>query len=806
MEALRGVLLDSHQSQSDSWGEAERIASGEGFVTGLEGSGGVAIDADNSSLDMESSYWMREGKEPTHEELMEYLDRHKLQSFLTEVIMHVARHFPSDPFEFLLDHMHSMVMKHRAAQSGAALGASDAKMEPAGLRPTTPAAAPQVTEEDCLRVVQHIAVSLRHEGTSEASAGKLFEAYSSNEKLTSEGFDKMLAHLESSWGLQKADSRLMLESLKRWRFQANAAQGTRGLPLWPLTRSDFVSSFACLLRAVRDRYVPIGNRVHRSLFVKKAAGSITDSYNLGAKLGRGAFGEVRLVTLKDSKEKRVCKRVQRNQQKVSQDELDSEATLLRGMDHPHITQIFEFFEDEEFVDMIMEPVFGGTLTHLVQGLYFSPTGEHLAKRPVELKESWLAVAFAQLLSALAYAHEVAGVIHKDLKTDNILLVGRPDLGAPEALKQPVHVMLADFGIAEVFTPLQILPASTDGGSTPSSQSSAGASSVGKGRSNRVGGTPSYMSPEMFKGSFTEKSDMWSLGVVMFMTMTGVLPYKGDNLLMQAHSVCNPRKHPRWELLSEYSWSLGARWLCQQLLAKDEVSRPGASEASRDPWLVKAGKAHEHVPPTKEERKALQSEHLQSHLMKMARSCVASQLSLSQLHHLNLRFGQYDTSGDGRLGHVEMRQVLEDAGVAADDIDVIIESLDSDGSGVIEYSEFASGCIDLASDGMRDQLRVVFNVFDLDRSGFLSLQELKEVLTEGPNSTALPTRPSSPGYVVRGGATAGVASVLPDGKTVEEVMKEIDTNSGGKVEFEEFRKYLMEEHAKAGQKLHAQGGK
>jgi calcium-dependent protein kinase len=313
-----------------------------------------------------------------------------------------------------------------------------------------------------------------------------------------------------------------------------------------------------------------------------------------------------------------------------------------------------------------------------------------------------------------------------------------------------------------------------------------------------------MAPEMFKGSFTERCDIWSLGVIAYNMMTGELPYKGDNLLMQAHIVCNPRKHPPWELLAKYKWSLGARWFCQQLLTKDEALRPSAQDALKDPWISKTSVDHANVLPTTEEKEALCGQHLQSHLEKMASACITSQLNLSQLHHLNDRFKQYDSSGDGRLGHVEMRQVLLDLNIPAMDVEHLIESLDSDHSGVIEYSEFVSGCIDISSDGFRKQLQVAFKIFDIDGSGNIGLDELRQVLLSGVNTSALPTRPSSARPSSAGGpvvaAPGELGSMLPDGKTVEEVMNELDTKHDGKISFAEFESYILEEHKKAGKRL------
>jgi hypothetical protein len=405
-DALEGALLGSSDVQASMTDDSIK--------------GGRPMDSDYSSLDMECSFLMRTGREPTQEEIMEYLERHNLQAFLTDLMMYVARHFPPDPLDFLLDHIHAMVMKHRAAQTSGA-GASVTKVETSKF-PPTPKSVAFVSADQRLRVVQHVAAALREDGTTRACGAKVFEQFATGDKLIEDGFGKLLAHLESSWGLQSEDCKLMSETLKRWRFRSNAAKGTRGLPLWPLAKGDFVSAYGSLLRSVRDRYVPIGGQIHRSLFVRHAVGNLEDSYTLGPRLGRGAFGEVRLVTLKATRSKRVCKRVERKQQKVPEEDLPSEVDLLRGLDHPHIIRVFEFFETEDFVDMIMEPVFGGTLSHVVQGLYCGPDGEYIEKRPDQLQETWIAIVMSQLLSALEYAHTVSGIIHKDIKADNVLLV------------------------------------------------------------------------------------------------------------------------------------------------------------------------------------------------------------------------------------------------------------------------------------------------------------------------------------------------------------------------------------------------
>merc|ERR1719221_2444388 len=106
------------------------------------------------------------------------------------------------------------------------------------------------------------------------------------------------------------------------------------------------------------------------------------------------------------------------------------------------------------------------------------------------------------------------------------------MGPQELLQQPVHVMVADFGIAEIFSSAADQQLQENlGAASPEPAPIGKTARSAKIRSKHVGGTPSYMSPEMFAGSFTEKCDIWSMGVIMFQVLTGELPYRGDNILM-----------------------------------------------------------------------------------------------------------------------------------------------------------------------------------------------------------------------------------------------------------------------------------
>merc|ERR1719359_1862919 len=105
--------------------------------------------------------------------------------------------------------------------------------------------------------------------------------------------------------------------------------------------------------------------INRAMFIRQNKGKLEDSYDLGAKVGRGAYGEVQLCTQKDPpKQKRVVKTMHRTLSRAPGEELEDEVELLRKLDHPHIVRIFEFFETEDHLQIIMEPVFGGSFASL----------------------------------------------------------------------------------------------------------------------------------------------------------------------------------------------------------------------------------------------------------------------------------------------------------------------------------------------------------------------------------------------------------------------------------------------------------
>jgi serine/threonine-protein kinase len=180
---------------------------------------------------------------------------------------------------------------------------------------------------------------------------------------------------------------------------------------------------------------------------------------------------------------------------------EREALALAALTHPNIVRLQDYGVARGHPFLIMEFVEGRTLRGLL-----NDEGGHL---PV-LRALGLA---RQLLYALAYAHE-RGIVHRDLKPANLIVQSLPH--------QPEHLKILDFGFAK-FLPGSDLP--------------LGAQLT---RSGHTFGSPSYMSPEHATGGAVDgRSDLYSVGVLLFEMVTGTRPFEGDIQQLLRHHLITP---------------------------------------------------------------------------------------------------------------------------------------------------------------------------------------------------------------------------------------------------------------------------
>ncbi|MGE5238272.1 MAG: serine/threonine-protein kinase, partial [Chloroflexota bacterium] len=213
-------------------------------------------------------------------------------------------------------------------------------------------------------------------------------------------------------------------------------------------------------------------------------------YQVIEELGRGSMGIVykahdpqidRYVALKVLREDRVEAEgfVQR---------FLKEARAMGWLSHPNIVTIYDVGEDHGTVYIAMELLDGESLNKVIERRRFS-VGEIISLG-------------AEVALTLDHAHR-KGIVHRDIKPSNIVLI------ADRSVK------VTDFGIAHI------------GGAAGAQQTQAG----------EILGTPAYMSPEQIMGKSVDgRSDLFSLGIVLYEICTGTRPFTGDNLAAIFHAI------------------------------------------------------------------------------------------------------------------------------------------------------------------------------------------------------------------------------------------------------------------------------
>lgn len=194
----------------------------------------------------------------------------------------------------------------------------------------------------------------------------------------------------------------------------------------------------------------------------------------------GSYGVVYKAIHKASKSKRAIKLINKENVKVENEgELFSEIKVLKELDHPSIMRIYEFGSDKDFYYLVSEYIDGGELF------------DEIVKRKYMCEED-AAYIIKQILSAIVYCHS-RGVVHRDLKPENILIDSVTAEGK-------INIKVIDFGTALFVSPDT--------------------------KMSEMLGTPYYIAPEVINGKYNEKCDVWSIGVILFILLSGTPPFNG----------------------------------------------------------------------------------------------------------------------------------------------------------------------------------------------------------------------------------------------------------------------------------------
>jgi len=454
---------------------------------------------------------------------------------------------------------------------------------------------------------------------------------------------------------------------------------------------------------------------------------IDDCYELSAKIvGEGAFGQVRTAKDRSTKQMRAVKIIQKSaagQVKKMMEEIE----IISLLDHPNIVRLYESFQDRKSVFLIMEWCDGGELfERIVEAGTFN--------------EVVAATCVKQMFLAVNYLHQNL-IIHRDLKPENFLV-------ATKAPIEKAALKLIDFGISKRIK----------SGETAKTKT----------------GTPNYIAPEIMNGRYNEKVDIWSLGVITYIMLSGLQPFNGktvDEILQAVQRAKVDTERGPWKRMSN-----NGKGFIKALLQKNPSGRPSAQQVLQHVWFEAVSKSAD------VDMGWLDLSHLRTFakfnkVKKAALTIVASQLSDKRIDDLKNLFLSLDDNGDGTLSIRELKEGLKGAGVKIPkDLAAVLEEVDTDGSGVLDYTEFLAATLDYKVYSQESIVWAAFRKFDVDNSGSIDKVELLSVLGDAEFKESL--------------------SMCGDHEKVAQLFEEIDVNGDGIIDFDEFLAMVREAEEQA----------
>lgn len=241
-----------------------------------------------------------------------------------------------------------------------------------------------------------------------------------------------------------------------------------------------------------------------------------------ALIGKGAFGEVRLVRNKHTGEVAAMKKMDKTEMvfKNQIKHIRAERDVMAAADNPWVVKLKYSFQDEKYLYLVMEYLPGGDLmTMLIRKNIFS--------------EEEARFYIAEAIMAVDSTHKL-NYIHRDLKPDNILIDSNG------------HVKLTDFGLSKH---MEINPLTDrEAMDFDEDQYRRAVEKRAETRRNRklafsTVGTPDYIAPEVFsKEGYCETVDWWSIGVILFEMVVGYPPFFSDEPADTCHKILAWQKH------------------------------------------------------------------------------------------------------------------------------------------------------------------------------------------------------------------------------------------------------------------------
>ncbi|XP_055063626.2 myosin light chain kinase 3 isoform X2 [Misgurnus anguillicaudatus] len=272
---------------------------------------------------------------------------------------------------------------------------------------------------------------------------------------------------------------------------------------------------------------------HRIVSAKQVSMSTYYTVSPSELLGGGRFGQVHKCAELSSGLTLAAKMIKVRGMK-ERDEVKNEIGVMNQLNHVNLIQLYDAFESRTNLTLIMEYVEGGELF------------ERIIDENYQLTELDAIVFTRQICEGVQYLHQQY-ILHLDLKPENILCVNTTGN----------QIKIIDFGLARKYRPREKLKVNF--------------------------GTPEFLAPEVVNYDFVSfPTDMWSVGVITYMLLSGLSPFMGDNDAETMNNIL----HAKWDFDAEAFENVSeeAKDFISRLLVPAKCSRLSASGCMKHSWL------------------------------------------------------------------------------------------------------------------------------------------------------------------------------------------------------------------------------
>lgn len=440
------------------------------------------------------------------------------------------------------------------------------------------------------------------------------------------------------------------------------------------------------------------------------------------------------------------------------EKVQDEIKIMKKVKHPNCIQFHDMYDGKEKLYIVMELVTGGELfDRIIEKSHFS--------------ETEAADCFNQIIQAVKYLHSI-GIVHRDIKPENILY-------ATPAPDSPIK--LVDFGLGK------IVDVHGQGDS--------------HGHMKTVCGTPSYLAPEIIqRKGYGQECDIWSSGVILYILLCGLPPFDQSAPIPQLfNAILNARYQfpsPYWDNVSN-----DAKDLVKKMLVVDVKHRLTPEQILKHPWMVKyegdkLSKDNMGIQKRLHEWQATRRLKAAINtfvaLLRMSSAVLTElpdkktqeeilarvQADPARMEVLRASFDTLDRDNTGVVCVKNIDESMKALGVGKTDSEVaaMVKRFDVHNTGSISFDEFCimmgpayyDESIERTSSAGKKQswefeLRLIFQAFDLERTGTINKKELREIMRR--------------------------LGTKIDEKELEATLGAADENGDGVIDWEEFKSFM-----------------